>query len=257
MDWTITTAPVHEPVSLEQAKRHLRIDDTESDSVLRSLIGAARRWCEAFCGRAFLWQVVGARMDDFVDTFTVPVGPLIAVSSYTYVDTAGATQTLATTVYDADTTHAPGRVVLAYNQTWPSHRGHHHDVRVTYYAGHAAAFTRNGNTLVLTSHLLNVNDYVQVYNIGGGLPAGLSANTQYYVKAVTGGTVTLALTEAGEQITMTTAGTGTHYIDALPQNLRDGVIMKLTELYHNRGDVESTPGRAIRDLLGIDRMVSL
>ncbi len=259
MDWTITTAPTHEPLSLNQVKRHLRIEttDTEPDALLRGYIGAARQWCEKYAGLAFLRQTVQVRMDEFADDLIVPVGPLLGVSGYTFLDAAGATQTLATTVYEADVTHAPGKIVLAYGQTWPTTRGHHHDVRLTYFAGHAATWTRSGANLSVSGALLTVNDPVQLYNVGGALPAAVTANTQYYVKTVAGATVTLSLTEGGEAIVLADDGTGTHYIDALPAHLRDGMLLKLTDLYSNRGDVDSVPSRAIRDLLGIDRMVTL
>lgn len=258
-DWAITAAPTHEPVSLNQAKRQLRLEtsDTDNDAILRSYISAARAWCEKYTGLAFLRQTVQVRMDDFADEVIVPVGPLIGVASYTYVDGDGVTQTLVTTVYDADTTHLPGKIVIGYNQTWPSTRGHHHDVRITYYAGHAAAWTRSGGNLSVSGALLTVNDPVQLYNIGGALPAAVAADTDYYVKTVAGATVTLALTEGGAAIALADDGTGTHYIDALPANLRDGLLLRLTDMYVNRGDVETSPSKGIMALLGIDRMVGI
>ncbi|MEN6333781.1 MAG: head-tail connector protein, partial [Phycisphaerales bacterium] len=87
MDYQITTAPAHEPVSLEQAKRHLRVDDGDSDTLIRSYLQSARSWCEEYAGRAFLWQTFTGRLDVFPVLMQMPRPPLLSISSITYVDT--------------------------------------------------------------------------------------------------------------------------------------------------------------------------
>jgi uncharacterized phiE125 gp8 family phage protein len=256
MDWQVTSAPFHEPISLAQAKRHLRIDGDDSDRLIEGFIAVARRWVEHYTGRALLWQTITARRDD-LDQMPLPRPPLIAVSSIAYVDTAGATQTLSPSIYDVDVTSEPGRIVLAYDQSWPSVRGQHHDVTVTFIAGHAAACTRSGNTLLVPSHLFAVNDPVQVYNLGGALPAGLSAQTTYYVTSVSGHAVALAATEGGEAVPITDAGTGAHYIDAVPSHYASGLLLAVTDLWVHRGDERPEPSRQLRELLSAGRMVSL
>lgn len=255
MEYQITTAPAHEPVSLERAKRHLRIDDDDSDDLLRSCLTAARRWCEGFTGRSFLWQTIAAKRDDLPVQIELPCPPLRSVSSITYIDAAGATQTASSTLYDVDSSSEPGRIVLGYDQTWPTVRGHHHDVTITFIAGHAVSFTRSGSTLIVSGHLFNVNDFVQVYNVGGGLPTGLAAATSYYVKSVAGSTIELALTEAGAAVAMSGDGTGTHYIDALPAHYASAVLLRLTDLWTHRGDEQVEPSRQLRELLSMGRMV--
>ena len=257
MDYKVTISPTHEPVSLEQAKRHLRIDDTESDGLIGGYLRAARLWCENYSGRAFLWQTIAATADQLADTMILPHPPLIAVSSVSYTGSAGSVQVLSTDVFDVDTAAEPGRIVLAYNQAWPSERGHHHDVTITYIAGHAVAFTRSGNTLVTPGHLFQVNDPVQVYNIGGALPAGLSAGTTYYVRSVSAHSIGLALTETGNAVALTDDGTGTHYIDALPGHYISAILLRLTDLWFNRGDEDVPPSRAVRELLNMGRMIVL
>ena len=257
MDYQVTTAPMHEPISLETAKRHLRIEHSDDDAAIGPVLGAARAWAEGYMHRACLWQTVTARRDDFADEMIVPLGPLIAVASITYVDGDGVTQTLDTSVYDVDAVHEPGRIIIGYNQTWPTCRGHHHDVTITYYAGHAAVCTRSVDALAVNGHVYRVNDVVQLYNIGGALPAGLAAATTYYVRAVSGHSIELAAAEGGALVAPTDDGTGTHYIDALPGHIASGILLRLTDLWANRGDEDLPVSRAIRDMLGLSRMVTI
>lgn len=56
---TLRTIPARtgvEPISLERARRHCRIDNADDDELLGGIISAARSWCESFLGRALLAQ---------------------------------------------------------------------------------------------------------------------------------------------------------------------------------------------------------
>lgn len=56
MSWSVLTPPVAEPVTLDEAKAHLRLDGTAEDSYVESLISAARSHVEAACSRAIMPQ---------------------------------------------------------------------------------------------------------------------------------------------------------------------------------------------------------
>lgn len=256
MDYAVTTAPSHEPVSIEQARRHLRVDGDQDDVLIAEKLRMAMAWSEAFTNRALLWQKIEGKLDT-LKALQLPRPPLIAVDSITYIDTSGNLQTLGTDVYDVDTASQPGRIILAYDQTWPSVRGHHHDVTITFTAGYAAPFTRSGNTLVAARHRFAIKDFVQVYNIGGALPAGLSAGTNYYVASVSGTAITLATTEDGEAVTLSDAGTGTHYIDALPSHIVSGFLARLAHFWSHRGEESLATNRQLQDLLGMERMIPI
>lgn len=139
MDWKVTTAPTTEPVSLIEAKLHLRVVDNSSDTLITSLIKVAREWCEGFQNRAFIQQTITAKLDEFSDTIELPMPPLISVTSIKYYDTAGNQQTLSTSYYNVDTTSEPGLVTLAYNQSWPTVRSVHHTIEIIYKAGYGDA----------------------------------------------------------------------------------------------------------------------
>lgn len=129
------------PVSLADMKLHLRIesDVTDDDTLISTLLGAATEYCEDFQRRSFITQTRTEYYDAFPCGFLVPYPPLISVTSITYVDTAGDTQTLASDQYRVDTGNEPGRITPAYNVTWPSTRAVTNAVILTFSAGYGDA----------------------------------------------------------------------------------------------------------------------
>jgi uncharacterized phiE125 gp8 family phage protein len=113
-------SPVAHPVSLTEAKLHLRVDHTTDDELIKTLIGAATDWCEKYEGQSYMIRSYKAYLDAFQDEIYLPFAPLVSVDSVQYYDTAGDLQTLASTYYTVDTDSIPGRLYLAYNQSWPS-----------------------------------------------------------------------------------------------------------------------------------------
>lgn len=136
---TIYSEPAIEPVSIADAKDHLRVSGNDEDAYISSLITAARQQVENTCGRALITQTWDMWVDQFpysMDYVDIPKAPLQSVTSITYVDTAGATQTLSSSVYTVDSDSIPGRVYLAYNQTWPDVRSQRKAVKIRYVAGY-------------------------------------------------------------------------------------------------------------------------
>ncbi|WP_096232267.1 head-tail connector protein [Thermoanaerobacterium sp. RBIITD] len=56
MNLILIEGPELEPVSLEEAKLHLRVDGTEEDALISALISTAREFCESFTGRSLALQ---------------------------------------------------------------------------------------------------------------------------------------------------------------------------------------------------------
>lgn len=117
---SITVAAAAEPVTLAEAKAQCRIDDTSSDTILGIQIAAARAHVEAYCGVRFAEQTVAIKCDNFDDFAWLPEAPVQSITSITYVDTAGATQTLADTVYEERFDGLSAEIVLKHGQTWPA-----------------------------------------------------------------------------------------------------------------------------------------
>lgn len=138
MPLALVTPPTSEPVTLAEAKAHLRVTITNDDDLIDALIQAARVQAENYTGRAFVTQTWDLKLDAFPEVIEVPLPPLISVSSVKYTDTDGVQQTLATSGYTVDTTAQPGRIVPAFDDDWPDTRGHINDVEVRFVAGYGA-----------------------------------------------------------------------------------------------------------------------
>ncbi len=136
---TLVTGPTEEPIDLESAKAHLRVTDNEEDNVINGLIKASRAYAEKYLRRQFVSATYALRMDLLPWKIVLPIPPLQSVTSITYVDFAGATQTISSSDYTVERYGEPGFIVAAYNLTWPTVRGHVNDVCVTFVAGYGAA----------------------------------------------------------------------------------------------------------------------
>ena len=159
----LVTAPSGSVVSDAEIYDELRVDLTGSpaEPVDADVIQAARNAAEGFLdgacgvlGRALLTQTWKLHLDGFpcggryapgkgyVDkgAILLPLPPLQSVSSITYVDTAGATQTLAGSVYQVvNRQRVRSMIVEAYGQSWPSTRDVPQSVTVQFVAGYGAA----------------------------------------------------------------------------------------------------------------------
>jgi uncharacterized phiE125 gp8 family phage protein len=158
-------------------KTHLRVTTDLEDTLLSTLITAARRGVEAHTERALVSQTWTLKLDAFPDVICVPMPPLSSVSSITYIDTAGDSQTLASSVYTTDTDSEPGRIFLAEDQSWPTTNARRQAVTVTFVAGYGAATAVpediKAAILLTVGHLYANREAVVVGTIASELPMGV------------------------------------------------------------------------------------
>lgn len=130
-----------EPVTLAEAKEHLRILHTDEDDYITALISAARDWCERYIDLAIPQQTVTLRLDAFPDdrsAIQLPFANLLSVTSVAYLDSDGDSQTVATSVYGENLTAKPAEIYLKANQVWPSDEAQQDQaVTIVYEAGFA------------------------------------------------------------------------------------------------------------------------
>lgn len=165
------TAPANNPVTLAEAKAHLRIDSSAEDDLISTLITAATRWAEDYCDRTFCQTQWTMRLDSFYGAIGSPVQfglkadgnniegrqgsvpnldvelprpPMVTsgtatATTITYTPSAGAaTTTLDATEYRVDRNSTPGVCRPLYGKTWPSHLVDQNSTTVTWWAGYSS-----------------------------------------------------------------------------------------------------------------------
>jgi uncharacterized phiE125 gp8 family phage protein len=137
----VKTAPSVEPITLTEAKAHLRIviSDTTYDTEVTSMIKTARQWIEQRYNIALITQTRVQKQDNFYDRYpiyrnfmgpyytrypiTLLYPPLQSITSLSYYDTNQALQTLTenTDFYCAGKqTPAAGAQDIEIPRMWPA-----------------------------------------------------------------------------------------------------------------------------------------
>ncbi len=146
-------------MTLASAKLFLRVGSESENDLITALIVGARVTAEAVTGRQFInatwtWNLDRwpSRWRPWADgawdanrvalgrsEFAVPFAPLASVTSIKYLDPDGAQQTLSTDVYNVVTDETPGKIRLAWDQSWPETRVEPAAIEVIFVAGYGAA----------------------------------------------------------------------------------------------------------------------
>lgn len=145
---TTTTGPAEEPVSLERAKVHLRVDHDVEDSLIASWLIAAREMSEIHTGRRWISQAVRLTLQDWPceeiggvhGAILLPTDPVLSVESVKYYATTGTLTTLAVSEYQTWLDHSPPLVAPAPTKVWPTVQADRlAAVQVAFTAGYADA----------------------------------------------------------------------------------------------------------------------
>jgi uncharacterized phiE125 gp8 family phage protein len=116
----LKTAPTTEPITLVEAKAYLRVDFSDDDTYLTSLIVASRKFCEGYQNRAYITQTWELSFDYWPNyIIEIPKGNLQTINSIKYTDYTGTTTTLSNTEYVVSNRSILGRICPTYGKTWP------------------------------------------------------------------------------------------------------------------------------------------
>lgn len=178
-----TTAPAEEPLTLGEAKLHLRMDHDADDTLIAALIVAAREHAEAFCRRPFVtrnYQATFSRFPSRSEPLILPVPGVTAVTSVTYADPSNATITM-TVGTDYRLVRGPTHHTLELPPsvgTWPWTALRGDAVTVIYTAGYGYANDVprgiRAAMLLLVGHLYENREAVSK-DAGTELPLGMQA----------------------------------------------------------------------------------
>jgi len=135
MGWKVITPPT-EPVTLADARLHLRVTDTAEDTLISALITAAREYCEHYLQRAVGAQTLELALDEFPEgAIELPMGPVASITSIKYIDENQAEQTLSGSAYTLDDYSEKSWAIPAYDTEWPETLEAANVVKVRYVAG--------------------------------------------------------------------------------------------------------------------------
>lgn len=154
-----STEPEVEPLSLAEAKAHLRVTLDDEDALITSLISVARTACEEYTRRALITQGWTLWLDAFpgmdqawwdgmregaaqltVKRFLhLPRPPLQGVEEVVIYDDGDGESVFDEGLYFVDTASEPGRLALRNNAHWPAPLRAHHGISIAFTAGYGDA----------------------------------------------------------------------------------------------------------------------
>lgn len=157
----ISTEPVAEPLSLQEVKDYLRLDDNIDERMLRALIQTVRQFCEQHTGRKLMTQTITQYIDGYDETITplwegtrtapdLPIyknfielsfAPLQSVTSVKTYDDSDTATTMATSKYYVDSVRELPRVVLRKGETFPNALRVANAIEIIYDVGYSTAYT--------------------------------------------------------------------------------------------------------------------
>jgi uncharacterized phiE125 gp8 family phage protein len=178
MRWALqqTQAPTQEPISLKEAKDHLRvIDMQDDDELIQNLIVQAREYVEVMTGRSLLTQTWKLWLDRFprrnayetwpwyapAATILIPRYPVQSVTSIVWHGTDGSTNTVDPATYLVDlVSRFPRLVPTSTSSGWPQESGPplvaQNAVEVTFVGGNTApgllSYRATGAMKMLLAH---------------------------------------------------------------------------------------------------------
>lgn len=130
----MVTPPLDEPVSVAEAKAHLRMTHDAQDALVEGLIRDARARVEGMTQRPLLTQTLRMDYPYFADTLYLGRAPIQDVVSVSYLDKAGDRQTLDATEYRLSL--GATDPLLTPTAPWPEHLQRHESIQVTVTAGY-------------------------------------------------------------------------------------------------------------------------
>ncbi len=230
MRYSVYTQPDYSvgPVTLVEAKAHLRVDGTSEDVDLWGKLRSCFGFIERYIGRFLSPATVDVHFEEWPDGdyFELPFPPLSSVTSLTYKATDGTASTWAASNYIVDTASEPGRVVRAYGISYPSD----------------SLYPSNPITIRIACGYTQYRGTINV----AGTAVTKTAGTDFSTSDLPGRIMTLAsdsihqVTAVASTTSCTITPTGgvqagvSYNASALPDDIRQAVFVLLGHMYRNR-----------------------
>jgi uncharacterized phiE125 gp8 family phage protein len=138
MALVLTSGPATEPVTLAEAKTHLRVDGDAEDTLISSLIITSRLHIEAALGLAFITQSWSYFLDAWPATRDVrlPLRPVQSISAVRLYAADESLQTIPADTYVLDGAGTPARLVRNAGTAWPNPGKPANGIEIAFVAGY-------------------------------------------------------------------------------------------------------------------------
>lgn len=156
----VTTEPTQEPLTLQEVKDYLRLQDSTDERLIRSLIETARRFAEEHMGRSLMSQTLtqfidgydemhdplfeGFRTGPFLTYYknyiTLARPPVTSVTSVSTFDDADTETTFASSKYYLDNVREPSRIMLRNGENFPTALRVANAIKIVFVSGYANAY---------------------------------------------------------------------------------------------------------------------
>lgn len=183
----VSVAPTSAPITLSEAKAHLRVDASDEDALIQRLINSAVAKIDGVDGIGYcmMTQTWVATLDAFpAGTIVLPLAPFNALVSIAYTDTSGNPQTMDAADYNVVGGATPAFVEPIYGGSWPSARDVSGAVSVTFRVGSATAAEVPGDLVEAMFKMIEswfeVRGDVVVRHAVRSVPGGVAETLERY-----------------------------------------------------------------------------
>lgn len=178
----LVTAPATAIMTTATAKDYLRVTTSADDTLIDSLIVAARQSIEEFLERSLITQTWDMFLDHFPNgridqwwngvregdlrsitsassVIEIPRAPLQSVTSVKTHDQTNTEATFSSSNYFVHTQGTPGRIILNSGNTWPTDLRDHAAVEIRFVAGYGDASTDIPDTILTAAKIIIMSLY--------------------------------------------------------------------------------------------------
>ncbi len=180
MALVMTSGPATEPITVDEAKAHLRVDDTAEDILITSLVLTSRLHIESALGLAMITQNWRLLLDKWPRDRRVhfPLRPVQTVSEVRVLASDGTPTVVSSDNYIVDVASTPARLVP--QQTgWPAPGRPANGIEIDFVAGFGTNSTDvpaplRHALLLLVAHWYEHRDPIEIGSPDVAIPPGVS-----------------------------------------------------------------------------------
>lgn len=157
----VHTEPAQEPVTLQEVKEYLRVEDSTDERTLRPLIETARRFAEEHMGRTLVsttfqqfWDSLdemedplfeGVRQGPYLNYYknhlVLAKGPVLSITHVKTFNDNDVETVFASSKYYLDNAREPARIVLRTGETFPTALRVANAIEVQYVSGYSSVYS--------------------------------------------------------------------------------------------------------------------